>query len=77
MDARDLAPLASGDLDLTPVEMECMRCRGHAPMRFAGVCAACRDELRAKYSGPGREIVSEAFEPRSHVTPNAVALKDD
>ncbi|MEX2255493.1 MAG: hypothetical protein WEC34_08645 [Acidimicrobiia bacterium] len=68
----DLAPL-----DLTPIEMECMRCRRAAPMRFRGLCTACRDELRARYPGVGREIAVEAYEPKMNVTPNAVALKDD
>ena len=43
-------------------------------MRFAGVCAACRDELRAKYAGAGRSVDATAYEPKSNVTPNAVAL---
>jgi hypothetical protein len=64
-------------IELTPIEMECMRCRQRALMRFAGMCAACRDELRAKYSGPGRELATEVYEPKMNVTPNAVACKDD
>jgi hypothetical protein len=46
-------------------------------MRFAGVCAACRDELRAKYASAGRAIEAPAYEPKTNVTPNAVALRDD
>jgi hypothetical protein len=64
-------------LDLSLVEMECMRCGTTAPMRFFGMCTGCRDELRAKYSDLGREIEVEAYEPKMNVTPNAVALKDD
>jgi hypothetical protein len=67
----------AGDLDLTPVELECMRCRQRAPMRFAGVCAACRDELRAKYASTGRVAEAPAYEPKGNVTPNAVALRED
>jgi hypothetical protein len=46
-------------------------------MRFAGVCSECRDELRAKYAGLGRQIATEVYEPKMNVTPNAVALRDD
>jgi hypothetical protein len=65
------------DLDLTPVELDCMRCRRSAPMRFAGVCATCRDELRAKYASVGRAVEAPAYEPTTNVTPNAVALRDE
>ena len=64
-------------LDLTPIELDCMRCGRSALMRFAGMCPACRDELRAKYSGPGRTVEADAYEPKVNVTPNAVALRDD
>jgi hypothetical protein len=64
-------------VDLTPTDMECMRCRQRAPMRFAGMCASCRDELYAKYDGRGRDIEVADYEPKMNVTPNAVALKDD
>jgi hypothetical protein len=62
--------------DLTPVELECMRCRRRAPMRFAGVCRTCRDELRAKYASAVRPVETPAYEPKANVIPNAVALKD-
>jgi hypothetical protein len=65
------------DLDLTPIELDCMRCGRRARMRFAGMCPECRDEIRAKYSGPGRVVEAVAYEPRANVTPNAVALRDD
>lgn len=65
------------ELDLSPIEMECMRCRRRAEMRFYGPCPACRDELRAKYSREGREIAVQDYEPKMNVTPNAVALKGD
>jgi hypothetical protein len=65
------------ELDLTPLEMECIRCRARALMRFYGMCASCRDELREKFSRDGRQIEVAAYEPKANVTPNAVALKDD
>jgi len=65
------------ELDLTPIEMDCMRCRRRAFMRFAGPCERCRDELRAKYAAVGRAVDAAAYEPKTNVTPNAVALKDD
>jgi hypothetical protein len=64
-------------VDLTPIEMECLRCRQPALMRFAGMCATCRDELLAKYEGQGRTVEVADYEPKMNVTPNAVALKDD
>jgi len=73
----EMTPIETSSIELTPIEMECMRCRRRAPMRFAGMCVSCRDELRARYSGPGRDVTVESYEPRMHVTPNAVALKDD
>lgn len=65
------------DLDLTPIEMDCLRCRRAALMRFAGLCGTCRDELRAKYAAVGRALDAVPYEPKTNVTPNAVALKDD
>ncbi len=55
----------------------CPRCRGSVDERFYGPCAACRDELRTTYRAAAREVETAAFEPSMHVTPNAVALKDD
>jgi hypothetical protein len=59
------------------VEMDCMRCRKRALMRFYGMCQACRDELHAKFDGQGRTIEVPEYEPKPNVTPNAVALKPD
>lgn len=67
----------SDQLDLTPIVMDCIRCRKAEPMRFYGMCGACRDELYARFDGEGREIEVADYEPTMHVTPNAVALKDD
>lgn len=69
--------LSALEIDLSPIEMDCIRCRGRAAMRFYGLCDGCRDELRAKYSGERREVEAAAYEPKMNVTPNAVALKDD
>ncbi len=46
-------------------------------MRFRGTCPACAGELRAKYRAEGRVVAGAEYEPTMHVTPNAVALKDD
>ena len=64
-------------IDLTPIELPCLRCGHVALMRFAGVCPTCRDELRAKFDVAPREIAVPGYEPKSHVTPNAVATRDD
>lgn len=69
------------DVDLSPIDLsltdwECIRCRQTAPMRFYGMCSSCRDELRAKYDIAGRDIEVDAYQPKTNVTPNAVALKD-
>jgi hypothetical protein len=64
-------------LDLSPIELECMRCRRHAEMRVPGLCRECRDELVARFAAKPREIEAAAYEPKMNVTPNAVALKDD
>jgi hypothetical protein len=64
-------------IDLTPIEMECMRCGRTAPMRFYGLCAPCRRELHEKFFREAREIEVAEYEPKMNVTPNAVALKPD
>ena len=45
--------------------------------RFYGPCDDCRTELRARIRGEAHDIGDTAFEPALHVTPNAVAMKDD
>ena len=55
----------------------CPRCQSSVDERFNGPCATCRTDLRARLGGTAREVESAAFEPALHVTPNAVALKDD
>ncbi len=56
--------------------MTCPRCGLEADERFYGPCTACRQELRATLGGEQRPIEGGRFEPRSHVTPNAVATKE-
>ena len=65
------------DVDLTPVEMECMRCGHSRLMRFYGLCEPCRTELRAAFDREAKVIAVAEYEPKMNVTPNAVALKDD
>ena len=55
----------------------CPRCQASVDARFYGPCDGCRGQLRASLGGQAREIERAAFEPSMHVTPNAVALKDD
>ena len=59
------------------VAISCPRCGAPAEVRWYGPCDACRDALRAAVRGEAREVAAEAYEPAMHVTPNAVALKDD
>jgi hypothetical protein len=65
------------DLDLTPVDMECMRCGRTEPMRFYGICADCRGQLHDAFARQARTIEVEEYVPKMNVTPNAVALKGD
>lgn len=55
----------------------CPRCQATAEVRYYGPCDSCRDALRAAIAGVARDVEAGAFEPAMHVTPNAVALKDD
>jgi hypothetical protein len=65
------------DVDLTPVEMDCMRCRRTAAMRFYGICTACRAELHLLFAREVQTIEVAEYVPKMNVTPNAVALKAD
>jgi len=65
------------DVDLTPIEMECMRCGQPEPMRFYGLCDGCRSELRERFSREQRVLEVADYVPKMNVTPNAVALKGD
>lgn len=64
------------DLDLAPVDCDCLRCGRTVPMRFRGLCPACRDELVEKLAREGRVVEVADYEPPMHVTPNAVATKE-
>ncbi len=55
----------------------CPRCQEPVVERFYGPCPPCRDQLRATLGGEARDVERTSFEPAMHVTPNAVALKDD
>ena len=56
----------------------CPRCGApRAHDEYYGPCGACRDELRARFDGQGRDVAAAEYEPKMNVTPNAVALKDD
>lgn len=56
---------------------ECPRCHHHVDDRYYGPCTSCRGELRSSLGGEARDVARASFEPSMHVTPNAVALKDD
>jgi hypothetical protein len=55
----------------------CPRCQQPVDAAFYGPCPTCRTELRRTLAGEARAVETAAFEPTMHVTPNAVALKDD
>jgi len=65
------------EVDLTPIDMECMRCGRSEPMRFYGLCTGCRTELRERFTRDARDLEVAEYVPKMNVTPNAVALKDD
>ena len=55
----------------------CPRCGEDCDTRFYGPCDACRTSLRQTMAGEPRDLEEEGFVPAMHVTPNAVALKED
>lgn len=63
--------------DAAPLEFDCPRCHAGVAELFYGPCHTCRQDLRRDQAGEAREIIVERFEPTMHVTPNAVAQKDD
>jgi hypothetical protein len=65
------APAPAELLDLT-----CPRCGAAVRERFYGPCTACRAELRATVGAEQRDVEAPAYEPKSNVTPNAVAIKE-
>jgi hypothetical protein len=64
-------------LDLSPIDSECLRCHTTEAMRVPGLCTGCREELAVKFAADVKNIEVARYEPTMHVTPNAVALKDD
>ncbi|MGH9059810.1 MAG: hypothetical protein ACRDZY_09890 [Acidimicrobiales bacterium] len=54
----------------------CPRCAVAVEARLYGPCAACRQQLVSAFTGEGRQIETERFEPKMHVTPNHVASKE-
>lgn len=65
------------DVGPFPTEpMVCLRCGAEVPMRFAGPCSECAQALR---DGARRDakVVDAEYVPKTNVTANAVALKDD
>jgi hypothetical protein len=55
----------------------CPRCHAPVDEPFYGPCTGCRDTLRRTLGNEAQAVEATAFEPAMHVTPNAVALKDD
>jgi hypothetical protein len=60
-----------------PMNITCPRCGSGVEVRYYGPCDECRTVLRSTLGNEARAVEREAFEPAMHVTPNAVALKDD
>lgn len=61
----------------TSIAFACPRCHAAVAEVFYGPCRTCRHDLRGTQAVEAREVAAERFEPTMHVTPNAVALKDD
>lgn len=59
------------------MEFVCPRCQAAVDEVLYGPCDTCRTGLRDLFRGEGRVIQLAEYEPKMHVTPNAVALKDD
>jgi hypothetical protein len=57
-------------------DLSCPRCGGPLAGDDYAPCAGCIEELRATQRAEPRVTDAVAFEPKMHVTPNAVALKD-
>jgi hypothetical protein len=57
--------------------LHCPRCgAGIAGQEFYGICDECRRQLRAEHAGGARHVEAADYEPKSNVTPNAVASKE-
>lgn len=57
-------------------DLSCPRCGGALDGDDYGPCPTCIGQLRAEQRRDPRVTEAVAFEPKMHVTPNAVALKD-
>ena len=75
--ATDLSAIHFDPAQFPAEPMACLRCADVVPMQFRGPCPACVEALREKYRSDGRDVGGAEYEPTMHVTPNAVALKDD
>jgi hypothetical protein len=58
------------------IAFTCPRCARAVEERFYGPCAVCCGELRASLVAVARDVDVEAFAPKMHVVPNAVASKE-
>jgi len=58
------------------MEFVCPRCRSDVGERLYGPCTACRDQLRLLLRRDAAAVDVAEYEPKMHVTPNAVALKE-
>lgn len=65
-----------GPVNSEPLAFDCPRCARPASALTYGPCADCREELRVRFSGEGRQIDVAAYEPKMNVVPNQVATKD-
>ena len=62
---------------MNPTPTLCPRCHSDlGDQEFYGICTDCRQALRTRYAGDAREVAVEDYEPKTNVTPNAVASKE-
>lgn len=59
-----------------PAAYPCPRCGGSDLSAFAGPCGACIAELRSTIRAEAHAVDAE-YVPKTNVTANAVAQKDD
>ncbi len=74
-----IAPFGSHRCHARPMDsldFRCPRCGTDTTASFYGPCTRCRDQLRATVRGEAHAIAHE-YEPKTNVTPNAVASRDD
>jgi len=73
-DASPMTDAAPGPHD--PLHFACPRCATAVDEHWYGPCATCRAALRSEMRGAVADVASGPYEPKRHVTPNAVALKE-